>query len=55
MPSLTTWTAFLFSRQERSPAGSAGDRASRWQQRIGGGAMIVLGLGLLAGTVRGGK
>jgi threonine/homoserine/homoserine lactone efflux protein len=24
-----------------------------WQQRIGGGAMIVLGLGLLAGTVRG--
>jgi threonine/homoserine/homoserine lactone efflux protein len=26
-----------------------------WQQRIGAGAMIALGVGLLAGTVRGGK
>jgi threonine/homoserine/homoserine lactone efflux protein len=54
-------TGFAMLGSMALASGTVADWLSRrpglalWQQRIGGGAMIVLGLGLLAGTARGGK
>jgi threonine/homoserine/homoserine lactone efflux protein len=54
-------TGFAMLGSMALASGTVADWLSRrpglalWQQRIGGGAMIVLGLGLLAGTGRGGK